>query len=186
MDKLTEQKLVEWVARNEIWHVMQRYARGIDRWDADLIRSCYFDDAVDDHGDGFVGGVEGLIEFARETSRGFVSAQHMLCNHYCELDGSDAYAETYFMSLCVVPSGQNLASAGRYVDHLQERDGEWRIAARVVIMENNYDLPNSSMFPSPPAALAEGDTHPWARDRSDVSYQRPPQPRSPRETWKNW
>lgn len=34
--------------------------------DLDLIRSCYHPDAIDDHGD-YVGGVDGFIEYARET-----------------------------------------------------------------------------------------------------------------------
>lgn len=186
MSNPTDERVAEYIARQDIWMLMQRYARGIDRWDADLVRSCYFDDAVDDHGDGYVGDVEGMIEFARETSRGFISAQHMICNHYCELDGDDAHAETYFMSLCNVPGGQSFVSAGRYLDHLQCRDGEWRIAERVVIMENMYDLPTSNVYPSVPAALATGDVHPWGRDRSDASYQRPAKPRAPREIWKSW
>ena len=43
-----EAKLGELVARSEIWQVLQRYARGLDRIDNELARSCYWDDAFED------------------------------------------------------------------------------------------------------------------------------------------
>ena len=86
------------------------------------------------------------------------------------------------MSFCVVPSGESFVSAGRYIDHLQNRQGEWRIAERVVIMENNYDVPTSKAF----AMTKADDAHPISRSNDDVSYLRPVTPRSPRDTWKSW
>lgn len=184
MDQDMQRRLEAHLHRSEILAIVHRCARGVDRWDAELIRSCYFEDAIDDHGDGFVGNVEDFIEYARETARDLVSTQHAICNHVCELDGSDAYAETYYLCLALVPSGQNILSAGRYIDHFQRRGEEWRIATRVVVMENNYELANSSLFPIIPPALATGDGQPWSRSRDDVSYHRPPRARAPRSTWK--
>ncbi|MEY3566868.1 MAG: hypothetical protein RLZ19_882, partial [Actinomycetota bacterium] len=40
----------EVVAREHIRDVVYRYARGVDRRDFDLVRSCYHPDATDDHG----------------------------------------------------------------------------------------------------------------------------------------
>ena len=42
--------LEELVAKQEISELLHRYCRGIDRFDRDLVRSCYHDDADDDHG----------------------------------------------------------------------------------------------------------------------------------------
>lgn len=186
MDEIIQRRILSQLDKDEIWAVVQRLARGVDRWDQDLIRSCYFEDSVDDHGDGFVGGVEGLIEYARETARGFVSTQHLLCNHHCELDGDDAYTESYFLCLAVMPEGPNVASAGRYIDHFQRRDGEWRVLTRVVVYENNYEISDNSLYPMIPAPLMQGDCVPASRDRNDISYQRPPMRRASRETWKNF
>lgn len=186
MDEATERRLLNQLDRDEIWATVQRCARGVDRWDEELVRSCYFEDAVDDHGEGFVGTVDGVIEYARETGRGFVSTQHFVCNHYCELDGDNAYAETYFLSLAVVREGANIASAGRYIDHFQRRGGEWRIASRTVIYENNYEIADSTLYPMTTAPLMTGDVHRAARDRSDVSYERPPRTRAFRETWREF
>ncbi len=96
MDVTMEKKLREMIDRDEIWQVLLRYGRGLDRFDRELVRSCYFDDAIDDH-DTFVGGVEDFIDWANETSGYFVSHHHGVMNHSCELDGDDAYCETYFL-----------------------------------------------------------------------------------------
>jgi hypothetical protein len=69
-------------------------------------------------------------------------------------------------------------SMGRYVDHFQRRNGEWRIANRVAVIEKNFDLPDSTIYALegyPGAA----DRPQGARDRQDVSYQRPLRPRRP-------
>jgi hypothetical protein len=49
MDEDLKSKLRELVDRQEIWAVVLRYSRGIDRLDRELVRSCYWDDAIDDH-----------------------------------------------------------------------------------------------------------------------------------------
>lgn len=41
--------LEEMSAKQEITELLYRYCRGIDRLDWDLVRSCYHDDAFDDH-----------------------------------------------------------------------------------------------------------------------------------------
>ena len=48
----------------QIADVIYRYARGIDRLDFDLVRSCYHPDAYDDHGS-FKGSVEAFITAAQ-------------------------------------------------------------------------------------------------------------------------
>jgi hypothetical protein len=174
-----DQKLREIIDRHEIWQVLQRYARGLDRLDRALVRSCYFDDAIEDHG-AFVGSPDDFIDWADQTTLGFVNTHHGLMNHYCELDGDDAYAETYYLFTGVAETAPHLLSMGRYVDHLQRRNGGWRIANRVAVIEKNFDLFDGTPWgghdtgdrPAPDAA-------PATRDRRDVSYQRPPKPRRP-------
>ncbi len=50
IDADLEKKLRELLDRDEIRQVMMRYARGLDRLDFELTRSCYWDDATEDHG----------------------------------------------------------------------------------------------------------------------------------------
>ena len=179
MDAELEAKLREMVDRHEIWQVLQRYGRGLDRFDRELVRSCYHDDAIDDH-DTYVAQVEDFIDWANESSGYFVSHHHGVMNHSCELDGDDAYCETYYLFTGVAAEPPHMLSMGRYIDHFQRRDGEWRIANRVTVIEGTFELAQSRMAAGQPTSYAAGEAQPATRDRSDVSYHRPPKPRAPR------
>ena len=80
LDKEIEEKLREMVDRHEIWQVMQRYGRGLDRLDVELVRSCYFDDCIEDHGH-YVGDPDGFIEWANNVSLQYESTQHAILNN---------------------------------------------------------------------------------------------------------
>jgi hypothetical protein len=179
LEKEIENKLREMVHRHEIWQVMQRYGRGLDRLDVDLVRSCYFDDCIEDHGH-YVGDPDGFIEWANNIALQYESTQHAVLNHYCELDGDDAHCETYFHFTAVLAEPPHFMSTGRYIDHFQRRNGEWRIANRVTIVEGTYDIDESAASKLMPPAYGPDEVFPATRDRNDVSYQRPVMPRRPR------
>ncbi|MHB1138205.1 MAG: nuclear transport factor 2 family protein [Microthrixaceae bacterium] len=151
--------------RQEILDCLHRYARGVDRGDEALVRSAYHHDAMEDHG-AYVGGVDGLVDFLAAAHRRFDAYQRFVTNTTIELDGDVAHVESYY--LCVLrrdETGRLLANGGRYVDRFERRDGEWRIARRVVVMEWEGTMDGGApRFPS--AVVAR-------RDRQDVSYQRP-------------
>ena len=178
MDAALERKLRDLIDRAEIWQVMQRYARGLDRMDNELALSCYWPDAIEDHSQ-FVGSPADFVRYADRVTASFVSCQHGLMNHSCELDGDHAYAETYFTFTGTLAQPPHFMSTGRYADHFQRRGGEWRIANRVTIVEATYALHPSAMASGQPPAYGPGETFPGARDRSDASYHRPPVPRRP-------
>ena len=127
MDAILEKKLRELIDRQEIWQVMQRYARGLDRMDRELVRSCYFSDAIEDHGR-FVGKIEDFFDWVDRITVQYQWCQHGLLNHHCELAGNDAHCETYFHFIAYSAKAPHLLSTGRYIDHFQRRNGEWRIA----------------------------------------------------------
>jgi predicted NAD-dependent protein-ADP-ribosyltransferase YbiA (DUF1768 family) len=181
MDAILEKKLRELIDRQEIWQVLQRYGRGLDRIDSELTRSCYFDDVIEDHGF-FVGKVDEFIDWANQTSRQFTVHHHSLMNHVCDLQGDDAHCETYFLFIGAAEKPPHLMSMGRYVDHFQRRDGEWRIANRVTVIERNFSLFDSHLDPSVDSPYSDEAARLASRDRNDVSYQRPLRPRRPRST----
>src|ERR1051325_10398943 len=82
------------LARQEIADAILRYARGIDRLDFDLVRSCYHADAYDDHG-AMKGGGDGFMEAARRCPPRFEATMHFMGNMLIEVDGDVARAETY-------------------------------------------------------------------------------------------
>ena len=125
----------------EIRAVVYRYARGIDRCDFDLVRSCYFADATDDHGD-YRGGVDGFIDFVREQLTRWSVTSHFIGNVLIDIDGDRARVESYAIATHrghPKPDGsvRDLTSGVRYVDDFERRDGEWRIASRVVVNDWN-------------------------------------------------
>ncbi|MGE0482619.1 MAG: nuclear transport factor 2 family protein [Gammaproteobacteria bacterium] len=137
-DRPTATALAELVARTQIADVIYRYARGIDRLDFDLVRSCYHADAYDDHG-GFAGHVEEFIAAAGEFLRRWTATQHFMGNMLIEIDGDRARAETYAVAYHrredADGNGKDDVMGIRYVDRFEKRDGEWKIAHRVVANE---------------------------------------------------
>ena len=178
-----EKRIREQLDRDEIFRVMQRYARGLDRLDHELARSCYWDDAIEDHGN-YVGHPDDFIDWADTTTVAHESTQHGILNHFCDLQGDDAFTETYYQFTGVRAEGPHFISTGRYVDHFQKRNGpngpEWRIANRVCIIEGKFDIADSAMNALVPPAYTAEEPCQAARDRSDVSYHRPLVPRRPK------
>jgi 3-phenylpropionate/cinnamic acid dioxygenase small subunit len=119
--------------------VLVRYARAIDRMDWDLLRSCYHEGAIDDHGL-YKGEIEGFIVLLDEKLALDESTLHFLGNQEIEVDGDVALAET-----ACIARHRRAATADapasdyfgflRYCDRFERRGGEWRIAHRVVVYE---------------------------------------------------
>jgi hypothetical protein len=157
--------------RAEILDCIHRYTRGMDRLDRELVRSAYHDGAIDEHG-GFVGPVDGFLDWAFAYHAGQVRHQHYVTNHSAELNGDEAHAETYYVFVGTDrdPSVPLYVAGGRYIDRFERRAGRWGIAARVCVIEWQTNLASGL----PPAAFefmaAIGTV---ARDRTDTSYERP-------------
>lgn len=179
MDAATEARLRDMIDRRDIWQALMRWARGVDRFDRDLTLSAYFDDAIEDHGQ-YIGDADGFFAWVTRTMAGFVSTQHALSTHYCEIEGDDAHCETCFSFTGVAPQPPHLFSVGRYIDHFQRRDGEWRIANRVTIIEGRFDLLDWQYAHLAPPDYRPDELRPASRDKADASYQRPVRPRQPR------
>ena len=172
--------LAELSDRHEIWQVILRYARGIDRHDRALVRSCYHDDAIDDHG-AIVGDPDAFIDWALGYHGAFNTLHHHgVSNHWCELDHDTAHCETYYTFIGANQAAPHTLAMGRYVDRLEKRGGEWRIADRVCVNELVCDLAETALPDDYARALASSG--PGTRDAGDVSYMRPLRARRPLQT----
>jgi len=165
-------RLEQLLDRQDILDCLVRVGRGIDRFDRELFLSAYHPDAVIDAG-GLVGGPGQVYDQGAELHRhGQTSTLHNLLNHSCELDGDTAHAETYFLYNGLNRDGSNWAGGGRYVDRLERRDGEWKIAFRYTVMEWSGTIEPSSV----PLFENVTDLHRNgvpSRDKGDPSYRRP-------------
>jgi hypothetical protein len=124
----------------EIRQLLYRYARGVDRADADVIRSVYTAGGTDRHGP-FDGPGEEFAGVVVESAKRVWDhvGNHHITNIYIELDGDDrARAEVYFIAFH--PHADNGPPemgiiSGRYLDNLERQDGRWGITRRVVISD---------------------------------------------------
>lgn len=155
--------------RQDILDVIVRESRGRDRHDTDMIAGCYWPEGADEHGPVPFPATE-YPEIANKGHAGaFSMNQHNLANHSCEIDGDVAYCETYVVGTMLSHDGLTCTmAAGRYMDQLERRDGEWRILWRRSTCETAMQGDASWLQQPPVKGFLKG-----TRDRDDLSYQRP-------------
>jgi hypothetical protein len=160
----------ELLVRQAIADVLSRYVRGVDRNDTALIRSCYHEGAIDDHGM-FVGPADAFADWVTgERSARHAGSTHFLAPPYVVVHGDSATVETYCMAHHVSHPGEDETQrytvlAVRYLDRFERREGRWLIAHRRCVFDWSY----SSAADAEAMRLPEGVT-PGRRDQSDASY----------------
>ncbi|BCB74809.1 hypothetical protein GCM10022251_53460 [Phytohabitans flavus] len=148
-------------------HLM-RYCRGVDRCDADLMKSIF-------HADGTAFGTnawEFCDHFVPTNEADTTFTVHMLGNILVDVDGDVAYSEAYFVTWvgrAEDGTGYIDAFCGRYVDRWERRAGEWGVVTRRTVQEwSRANVAGTEMFPVP--ASEEGTFVTPIRGRDDVSY----------------
>lgn len=150
----------------EIRLLLYKYCRGVDRADADLIRSVYHEDAVDDHGS-FCLPVNDAVKQIVESVKKAKSSQHHLTNMIVRVQRNIAKSESYVICHMYEESsgGDRLRILGlRYIDCLSRRKGAWRISERLVVHDWSVCLPPLEKWAK--ADLLDQGT----RDSSDPSF----------------
>lgn len=153
-------------AERAIKDALVRFCRGADRRDDELIRSAFHPDAYDDHG-AYAGDVEGFIRWQRERHADIPQCMHLLGNCTIEIDGRQAFTETYCLAVVSKANADGSFSqssiACRYIDRFEERETGWRIAHRHV----SYDWMKEERLPR---LLPDGLSG-ALRSKDDVSYR---------------
>ncbi len=164
-------RLQQLLERQDIHDCLVRFSRGMDRFDRDLFLSAFHDDAVISAGE-YVGGPVTLYDWAVGMhEQGQKATHHNLLNHTCEIYGDTAHTETYYLFVGRNLDESNWVAGGRYIDRLEKRNGEWKIALRTNAIEWSGVVPTAEV----PFAEVE-DLHlnglP-SRSKDDPSYRRP-------------
>lgn len=154
------------LARAQIIDCLHRYSRGMDRHDAELLRSAYHEDAIDDHGS-FLGTRDEFVEWAFGFHADQVRHQHFLSNITIDLEGDVAHTETYYFTVMQFRDEEKPLSlnGGRYIDRIEKRNGTWAIAERVSLNEWQHLAPAEQKAGEQRRGISQS--------REDVSYQRP-------------
>jgi hypothetical protein len=132
-DLTTDDRATQWLLdRAEIHDLMMQYALGVDLRDYDRIRKCFASSFRASYGSREFTDADELIDFISGVEH-FPSTTHFLGTQLIDVDGDDAWAETYSL-VTHRPDGDDPSSdwvaAGQYVDRLVRERGRWRIAER--------------------------------------------------------
>jgi hypothetical protein len=153
--------------RQAIIDQIHRYARSVDRLDAEVGYACWHEDGTADYGDDiYQGSGRGFIDFCLESHRHALMHSHQMTNTIVDLDGDRASSETYAIVAVRSTSRANpdkimqYMSWTRYLDTWSLQNGRWAIDHRYVIID--FDIAQEV----DPAIKAWRGT----RDRGDPSY----------------
>ena len=164
-------RLEQMLERQDISDCMTRFSRGMDRFDRDLFLSAFHSDAIIAAGD-FVGGPVQLFDWATKMHElGQNATHHNLLNHTSDIDGDTAHTETYYLFVGRNKDDTNWIAGGRYIDRVERRNGEWKIALRTNVIEWSGMVPTMDIpFANVPDVYGNGAP---ARSKQDPSYTRP-------------
>lgn len=122
--------------RVAIREVLASHSRGIDRNDATILKMAYWPDAEVDYG-GFKGPAHDFADVVGPALQGtYELTQHVLGQTVYRVEGNRAATESYVYARHLLHgAGEELNFAGRYLDQLELRQGQWKIVHRRVVMD---------------------------------------------------
>jgi hypothetical protein len=131
-------------------------ARGLDRCDPQLLRAAYWPDADIDL-ELFGGSLDQFVEKSiRSIEQNYESVMHTVSNILIRLDGDAAGVDSHVYGYhCHTGDGRRRDAmiCGRYLDRFERRAGEWRIAARTVIVDWFRIYPDSADWSQGPLGM---------------------------------
>ena len=135
--------------RLELRDLVQKYARAVDRRDADLLDSLFVDDAemlvfLDPASTEPTSTIRGRQELARITKvvSSYVATTHFIGNHLAEVAGDTATGETYCLGYHIYDQdGERRRDVWsiRYEDRYVRHEGRWHFAQRRLIVDWTHD-----------------------------------------------
>ena len=161
--------------RQEIEQLMYRHARSLDRMDAELMKSCYWEDGIEEHQDPiypdlfhYNGSAWVFVPMAMEGFKALKATQHRISNILIELDGDKATAESYVWAYHVADEDgveKEGILGGRHLFLLEKRNDEWRIKHRSTVFDWNQNQNASAIW-----SENFSDKYRGKRDDSDASH----------------
>jgi hypothetical protein len=148
--------------------LVMTYCRAIDRRDYVLLRSLYWDEAVEDAGT-TRGTIDERLEYVKKSQAPFDITVHRIFNTLFSIDGDTAQGEHYIEAYHRTPgpNAQEMIAGGRYLDRYEKRNGAWKIIYRVRVADSMQTLPvDEASFKQLIASPTAGRT-----DGEDLSYQ---------------
>ena len=126
---MDNKKLERHIAKSEIYDLVCKYMRGLDRLDRPLLKSVFHEDALKEH----------------------IANHHMIGNSLIEFDENEnmAFGEIYFNAYHkTIVDGINtdVIIAGRYLDRYERRNGVWKISYRSEVNDWSKTEPTNDPY----------------------------------------
>ena len=135
-DRTSNEQMRRLLDRAEIQDLLFRYCRGVDRCDAEMIRSAYHPDSYDDRGYWRGNGHEFATFIARRLAQANSATTHSVTNILIDIIGDTATSECQVRATLARRGEPVIDVIGaRYLDRLTRRDGTWRIDHRTVVLD---------------------------------------------------
>jgi hypothetical protein len=123
------------LVKERLHELEMAYCRGVDRRDPDLLRSIFFEDAVEEHGDMYRGKAWDFVDWVfRDFVGKYELTAHYVLNEWYRVEGERAEGETHRVSYHRYrdPEPTELIAACRTFNRYECRGGVWKIAFRGV------------------------------------------------------
>lgn len=144
---------------------IQRVCRGIDRIDADLLRSAFHPDAVVHFGKIYDGDAAGWISAAIAHQKTQSQRQHMPGSISIRIEGDEAVAESYELDRHKSPVSGDLVLGARTLDRLSRRNGQWKIVERTKVLDWGRAISGDE------TVYVNGALERGRDDKTDLSYR---------------
>lgn len=166
MSQDSDQDVLDRLALHDL---VMMYCRAIDRRDYKLLRSLYWDEAVEDRGATGRGTIDERIEYVKQSQTRFETTVHRIFNTLFSIDGNKAEGEHYIEAYhrTPAPAAQELIAGGRYLDKYEKRNGVWKFIYRARVSDR------AEMRPADQAAYQQFITPESSGrvDGEDLSYK---------------
>ena len=155
--------------RQDILDCIQRECRARDRQDVDMIAGCWWPEGVDEHGPVITRAPDYPARANAGHGANFNMTSHNITNHLCQIEGNQAYCESYVVGGLFWLDGKTTTIAfGRYIDALEKRNSEWRLLTRRCTIEMTADTDATWVYSKNVKGFLKGL---WSKD--DPSNERP-------------
>ncbi len=175
MDVNSKNRIQRLIDKSEIRDVLARYARGIDRADAGLLKSCYHADAIEEHAGNYDGNAHEYIDGVIPRVMQMGAMQHLLGSSHIDFEGDTAYVETYVWTFVrFQDNGRDVDTftGGRLMDRFEKRDDEWKIAHRWTILDWNRDTASAEGWCLGLFDFSQKGARTGVKGKGDPSYER--------------
>ncbi len=166
---MSDTELSDAVAKQAIRDLSMLYCRAVDRLDEEILPRVFHPDATVEFGT-YNGPTSGFVDNTFAHLRTMERTYHCIGNQLIEVGGDTATGEIYVFAYLTIEEDQgpmDTLLVGRYLDRYERRDGVWKIAHRMFVMDWNQNEPNTSEWDEG----MYGDLKARGRrDRSDSVY----------------